>query len=99
MDITALHLQFEKLGWEGVALFAGAVEQKGCGGVFMAFMRHKYAISMEDFAGSNKLYTVQHYLSDLLSRKGLLTEEQVKWIYQVLGLYSGSCRHTRQGPD
>jgi len=94
MDITALHLQFEKLGWEGVALFAGAVEQKGCGGVFMAFMRHKYAISMEDFAGSNKLYTVQHYLSDLLSRKGLLTEEQVKWINQVLGQYAYKIQNT-----
>ena len=88
MDITALHLQFEKLGWKGVTLFADAVKQKGCGDVSMAFMRHRYAIGIEDFAGSNKLYTVRHYLSDLLSRKGLLTEEQVRWVNQTLGEYA-----------
>jgi|SRR3989338_6016793 len=83
MDITALHLQFEKLGWEGVAAFAEVVRQLRCGSMSMAFMRQTYAGSTGNRDSGNKLYTVEYYLSDLLSRKDLLTKGQVDGVNQT----------------
>jgi len=90
MDITALHLQFSKLGWEGVAAFAAAVKEKECGGVSMDFMRRTFAIStMKGFDGGNENYSVENYLSDLLSRKDRLSKENVRWLNATFARFAG----------
>ena len=96
MDITALHLQFEKLGWEGVTSFAEVVRQMRCGGMSMDFMRRTYATDMEDFGGANEHYTVENYLSDLLLRKGRLTDDNIKWVNHNFGQLADHIQSTRQ---
>lgn len=79
MDITALHIQFEKLGWKGVATFAQVVRSKRYGGLSMGFLRRTCGISLDNFNGGEELYTVEDHLSDLLSRKALLDEDEIQW--------------------
>jgi len=94
MDITALHIEFEKLQWGGIATFAYVIKQMGCGGASMAFIRRTYAVHLETLESDNHLYTVEHYLSDLLSRRQRLSKEQVEWtnktFYQLAHYMEGS---------
>ena len=69
MHISILHGRFRDMGWRGVASFAKAVQEKKYNKLPMAHIRHTYSdIVVPPYTGSNDLYTVEHYLCDLLSR-------------------------------
>lgn len=69
MHISILHGRFRDMGWRGVASFAKAVHEKKYHKLSMAHIRHTYSdIELPPCTGNNELYTVEHYLSDLLSR-------------------------------
>ena len=79
MHISTLHSRFRDMGWRGVASFAKAVQEKKYNNIPMAYIRHKYSdICVPPYLGSYDFYTVEHYLSDLLSRARRLDRQAFK---------------------
>jgi hypothetical protein len=86
MDIENLHLEFLILGesWDGVARFANVIGIRRSGSVPMHLLTRQ-CWNLAEFPAANGCYTVEQYLSDLLSRHKRLDEEQVLNINRMYG--------------
>jgi len=83
-SIHDLHFKFTHLGWHGVAAFAGEIVAHEYSERSLAHMCRRYSEcyplhNKQMVEGSNELYTLRSYLSDLFSRHKRMTSEQIAW--------------------
>lgn len=97
MDIGALHVKFQEMKWEGVATFCSVIQELRCGGVSMAFINRTYQPSDKDFDSTNDLYTVENYLSDLLTRRHRFSEEEAQSLNGKFGQLAYIIRGSHYG--